>query len=61
MFAIISKIVYYYCITMNFGDHFALSVRCPDRSLCQFSRSIFLISVWTGENRKQRSIRVLEV
>lgn len=60
MFAIITKKVYYY-ITMNFGDHFNLSVRCPDRSLCQFSRSIFLISVWTEENRKQRSIRVLEV
>lgn len=60
MFAIITKKVYYY-ITMNFGDYFNLSVRCPDRSLCQFSRSIFLISVWTGENRKQRSIRVLEV
>lgn len=40
MFAIITKKVYYY-ITMNFGDHFNLSVRCPDRSLCQFSRNIF--------------------
>ena len=40
MFAIITKKVYYY-ITMNFGDYFNLSVRCPDRSLCQFSRNIF--------------------
>lgn len=44
MFAIITKKVYYY-ITMNFGDYFNLSVRCPDRSLCQFSRNIFDFSM----------------
>ena len=44
----------------NFGDHFDLSVRCHDRSLCQFPKKYFL-SVWTGENRKQKSTRVLEV
>ena len=41
MFAIITKKVYYYCITMNFGDHFALSVRCLTEVSVNFPEAFF--------------------
>ena len=47
-----------------FGDHFDLSVRCHDRSLCQFPRNIFFCQYGqerTGSRKVQGSWRCKKV